>query len=81
MEVNVKLDCRGMSCPMPVFKTSKALKNLKVGETLEVISSDPGFVLDIQALIRQTQNKLLVTQEMDNHVFRYVIEKTQQNLG
>jgi TusA-related sulfurtransferase len=36
------LDARGLSCPMPVLKTKKAMDNLKSGQVLEIYSTDPG---------------------------------------
>ena len=38
-EVNAldKLDCRGLSCPLPVMHTRKRLEKLVAGESLEVI--------------------------------------------
>ncbi len=43
-EVNVDktLDARGLSCPMPMLRTKKTLKDMKSGEVLEVLGTDPG---------------------------------------
>ena len=32
------LDCCGMKCPQPVLKAKKALKDVEVGEALEVLT-------------------------------------------
>lgn len=53
------LDCSGLSCPMPVIKTSKAMKQLEVGQILKVISTDSGSMPDMEAWSRQTGNPLL----------------------
>ena len=70
------LDCTGLLCPMPVVKTSKALKELKVQQTLEMISTDPGSMPDMEAWARQTRHELLVAQKLDDGKFRFVIRKT-----
>jgi tRNA 2-thiouridine synthesizing protein A len=53
------LDCSGMLCPMPVVKTSKAIKELQSGQILKMIATDPGAPPDMEAWSRQTGNELL----------------------
>ena len=52
------LDCKGMVCPMPIVKTSKAIKEMSSGQNLEVLSTDKAFEADIQAWCKQTGNTL-----------------------
>lgn len=58
-EIEQILDCRGDLCPLPVYKASMALKQLGVGETLKMLCTDPGSLLDIPALARQTGHELI----------------------
>jgi tRNA 2-thiouridine synthesizing protein A len=53
------LDCKGQVCPMPVLKTAQALKQIEVGQVLEVLATDPGFEPDVTAWTRRTGNELL----------------------
>lgn len=53
------LDCSGMLCPIPVIKTSKAIKELQVGQVLKMVATDPGAPADMEAWARQTGNELL----------------------
>lgn len=53
------LDCSGMLCPVPVIKTSKAIKELQIGQVLKMIATDPGAPADMEAWARQTGNELL----------------------
>jgi tRNA 2-thiouridine synthesizing protein A len=53
------IDCSGLSCPMPVIKTSKAIKQLELGQVLKVISTDSGSPPDMEAWSRQTGHSLL----------------------
>ena len=57
------LDCSGMLCPVPVIKTSKAIKELEVGQVLKLIATDPGAPSDMEAWSRQTGNELMDSQE------------------
>ena len=44
-----KLDCKGLMCPMPIVKLSKAMKALNSGDTLEVTADDLAFEADVKA--------------------------------
>jgi len=68
------LDTKGMNCPLPILKTKKAMKDLAAGETLEVLSTDPGSVKDMEAFCKSTGNKLMTSNE-DSGVYVYEIEK------
>ena len=64
------LDCSGMLCPMPIVKTSKAIKELQSGQILKMISTDAGAPPDIAAWSRQTGNELLLsTTEGNKFIF------------
>ena len=72
--VNEILDTRGLYCPLPILKASKAIKQMGEGEILKVLSTDPGSKRDFESWSRRTGNKLLETTE-ENGVFTYIIEK------
>ena len=66
------LDCSGMLCPVPVIKTSKAIKEVQVGQVLKMISTDPGAPPDMVAWARQTGNELLDShQESGKFIFYF----------
>src|SRR5574341_1234925 len=66
------LDCSGMLCPMPVVKTSKAIKTMEVGQVLKMISTDPGAPPDMEAWSRQTGNELLRSMQEDGKFVFYI---------
>ena len=49
MEFNKEFDASGLSCPLPIVKTKKALADMTSGQVLRVISTDPGSVADMAA--------------------------------
>lgn len=53
------LDCIGLYCPEPVFKTRLELDEMKVGETLEVIADDPAAESDIRSLVKNLGQQLV----------------------
>ena len=67
---NQSLDARGLNCPLPILKTRKALDAMNTGETLRVITTDPGSVKDIGAFCLQNGHALVSTHEEGNeHIF------------
>jgi tRNA 2-thiouridine synthesizing protein A len=68
---DVELDCKGLLCPLPVYRTSQALNRLKSGQVLRVECTDPGSLADFPALARQRGLTLLLSEERGGvQVFR-----------
>ena len=74
-KVDVTLDCRGLLCPMPLLKTSTIIKNLKVGQLLEVLATDPGAKPDMLAWSKRTGYEL-VRMEEESGLLKFYIRKT-----
>jgi tRNA 2-thiouridine synthesizing protein A len=74
MTVVQTLDLKGLSCPMPIIKTAKAMKQVSSGEMVEVFATDPGSVADFKAWCKSTGNTLVGSDEADG-VFHYIIQK------
>lgn len=68
------LDCTGMACPLPVVKTSQAIKKIGTGQVLELLATDPGVEPDMKAWTGRTGNELLgITRQGD--VFHVLIRR------
>jgi tRNA 2-thiouridine synthesizing protein A len=52
----------------------KAIGEVPLGGTLEVLATDPGARADFEAFCRQTKNELLESSETDG-VFRFLIKR------
>jgi tRNA 2-thiouridine synthesizing protein A len=63
--VDREVDARGLNCPLPVLRTKKALNEMRSGQIVRVVATDPGSVRDFQAFSRQTGNTLLDHGEAD----------------
>jgi len=68
------LDCLGLYCPEPVFKTRMELDELNVGEVLEVLADDPAAEEDIRSLVKHLGQELLDVKKEGNTV-RLLIKK------
>lgn len=71
---NTDLDCRGMNCPMPIVRVSRAVRDIAVGDTLTVAADDPSFQADIEAWVRMTGHRMRAF-EMVGTVRTAVIER------
>jgi TusA-related sulfurtransferase len=71
MKADQTLDCMGLYCPMPIYKTAQKIKELKQGEVLEIIADDKGIKQDMPSWCRVTGNECLGIEEKDGefHVF------------
>ena len=63
MKTDATLDCIGLYCPMPIANTAKKLKELEIGQVLEILADDEGIKEDMPAWCRTTGNKLLSIEE------------------
>ena len=73
-EYDREVDARGLACPLPILRAKKALADLKSGQVLRVLATDPGSVKDFQAFAKQTGNQLLSHAE-DDKVFTFFMKK------
>lgn len=71
---SVTLDLKGLSCPMPVVKTKKALDSLQPGQVLFVEATDKGSKADIPAMLKRTGNELIEVQDQGD-VYAFFIRK------
>lgn len=56
---NQTLDCSGLSCPQPILKTKKAIKDMASGQILKMTSTDPGTNKDMLTFCQKTGHELL----------------------
>jgi tRNA 2-thiouridine synthesizing protein A len=68
------LDCLGLYCPEPVFRTRLVLDELDEGQVLEVIADDPAAEEDIKRLANRLGHEVLLLESDDEQV-RFLIRK------
>jgi tRNA 2-thiouridine synthesizing protein A len=74
MKADVKLDCYGLLCPVPIIQTARKIKEMKVGEVLEITSTDAGIKDDMPAWCRMSGQEFLGTEE-DGEFIRVYVRK------
>ena len=53
------LDAKGLSCPIPILKTKKAMDGLATGQVLKVETTDPGSQKDMPAWANRAGAEIL----------------------
>jgi tRNA 2-thiouridine synthesizing protein A len=75
MKADKTLDCVGLYCPMPIYKTAQKMKELTSGEILEIVADDKGIKKDMPAWCNATGNECLGTEEKDGEFHIFVKKK------
>ena len=75
MNFDKEFDASGMSCPMPILKTRKALSDMASGQVLKVITTYPGAIKDMKAFANQTGNALISSTEESGAYIFYLKKK------
>lgn len=74
------LDCTGLLCPLPVYKTAMALGKMQPGDRLRLTTTDPGALADIPAMARQRGDTLVSVEEIEGAQV-FVIEKGGRHIA
>lgn len=72
LAVDREVDARGLNCPLPILRTKKALNDMKSGQVLRILATDPASLRDSQAFSKQTGHELLQHAEQDA-VFSFLL--------
>ncbi|WP_202318414.1 sulfurtransferase TusA family protein [Archaeoglobus neptunius] len=70
----VVVDARGSYCPGPLMEMIKTLKQVEVGEIIEVLSSDESSAKDIPEWVKKAGHELVEVKKEDDY-WRIVIKK------
>lgn len=68
------LDCIGLYCPEPVFRTREEISSVPIGQVLEVLADDPASESDIRSWAKHAGQELLSIERVGNG-FRFLIRR------
>ena len=74
--ITTTVDARGQSCPGPLVTLHRALKDVRQGDLLELLCTDPGARSDVPSWAKLSGNELVEATEEDG-LLRYVIRKAR----
>lgn len=72
MNITKTLDATGLTCPMPIVQTKRAMDMIQSGEVLEVFVTDKGALNDIPVWAKAGGHKILEQKEEDNVLYFYI---------
>jgi tRNA 2-thiouridine synthesizing protein A len=72
MKADATLDCTGLYCPMPIIETTDKMREMEIGQVLEVLADDKGIKTDMPAWCESTGNEFLGMEEEDGEYRVYV---------
>ena len=62
------LDCLGLFCPEPIYRTRVEIDKLEKGKILEVVADDPAAEGDITSLVKRLNLQLLAVRREEDGV-------------
>lgn len=76
LKVDRSIDARGSYCPGPLMELIRAIREARVGEAIEVLSSDSGSKRDIPKWCQKAGHELLGV--IDEEGFsRFIVRKAR----
>jgi tRNA 2-thiouridine synthesizing protein A len=73
-KMKTQIDVKRLLCPMPVIRLGEMIEKIAVGDTIEMLATDPGVLHDIPAWCNVHGHKVLEIQEKDSD-FILLVEK------
>jgi len=67
-EPDAVLDCLGLYCPEPVFRTRLKLDQIEIGHVLEVTADDPAAEEDLKRLAKRLGHEIMSLESDDDQV-------------
>ncbi len=68
------LDCVGLYCPEPVFRTREEIERLEVGDILEIMADDPASEEDIPRWAKRAGHELLELHKEGDQIY-FLVKK------
>jgi len=68
------LDCIGLYCPEPVFRTREEITSIPLGQILEVFADDPASESDIKSWAKHAGQELISIEKVEGG-FRFLIKR------
>jgi TusA-related sulfurtransferase len=68
------LDCIGLYCPEPVFRTREEISSVPVGQVLEILADDPASESDIRSWAKHAGHELISIEKLPEG-FRFLVKR------
>lgn len=71
----IKVDCTGETCPVPLVETRKALRNAGAGDIIEVTGTHPSSKKEIPLAVKSMGLELLGVEDLEGGIWKIRIRK------
>ncbi len=71
---DAELDCVGLYCPIPIFKTKEGIEKIEIGQVLRVEADDPAAEEDIKRWAKRVGHEILKF-EKEGKILTFYIKK------
>ncbi len=71
-----KIDAIGLMCPVPISQTAELIKEMKIGEVVEVIADDEGIKEDMPEWCKNSGNEFLGIEVEDGVLYHVYVRKS-----
>ncbi|MBO8155518.1 MAG: sulfurtransferase TusA family protein [Bacillaceae bacterium] len=75
--VNKVVDCKGLTCPMPIIRTKKEINDLEPGEVMEIQATDKESIADLKAWSESTGHEYIGSTQ-DGEIIKHYIRKVSK---
>lgn len=72
----LNIDARGLRCPLPLLRAKQALNQLRAGQSVTVLATDPGSVKDFHAFSAVSGHSLNRFEERGNEYIYTLVKRT-----
>ena len=76
VNVDRQIDCIGLFCPMPIVKTREAIREMTVGQVVEMLSDDPASDADMKSWADRSGHELIGVSR-EGAIYRFLVRKTR----
>ncbi len=73
---DLRLDCRGLRCPLPVIRLATGIGDVAVGDVVAVLADDPATRADVPAWCRMREQDYVGEDVSPDGVPRYLVRRT-----
>jgi len=70
-----ELDLRGLNCPIPVMRMKKKMLAMASGQTLRVLTTDPGSMPDFKAYVKSSGDIMLESKKNAEGDFEFLLKR------
>ena len=69
-----EIDATGLSCPMPVLRLQKVLRDIASGGQIRLLASDPMAAIDVPHFCAEAGHAL-ISSHQENGTYMFFVEK------